>query len=198
MQIQDHIQGLIFDCDGTLVDTLPLYKQAWLAALQSFGAEPDADWFRVRAGHSEHLLMDDVDSHFGIKLPRHEVLRLTREHLKANLHTLLEIGAVAAIARQHHGRLKLAVASSGSAEIVNASLHVTSLLALFDTVVTIEDVRRPKPSPDLFIEAAQRLGLEPAACLVFEDSIQGLEAADRAGMEAVDINTLLAAPQDKP
>lgn len=190
MLIPDHIQGLIFDCDGTLVDTLPLYERAWATTLRDFGADPDADWFRARSGYSEHLLMDDVDSHFGITLPRPDVLRLTRENLKANLHTLQEISAVAAIARQHHGRLKMAVASSGSASIVNASLSVAGLASLFDTVVTIEDVTHAKPAPDLFLEAAARLGLPPAACLVFEDSPQGLEAADRAGMNAVDINSL--------
>ncbi len=193
MLIQDHIQGLIFDCDGTLVDTPPLYARAWMDALRPFGAAPGLDWFRPRAGLSEHLLMDDVDANFGTTLPRDEVINLLREAFLANLHTLREIGLVTAIARQHHGRLKLAVASSGSAPIVNATLAATGLAGLFDEIVTIDDVAHPKPAPDLFLEAAARLNLAPGACLVFEDSPQGLEAARRAGMAAVDINLLLPA-----
>lgn len=195
MLIQDHIQGLIFDCDGTLVDTPPLYARAWMDALRPFGPTPPLEWFRPRAGLSEQLLMDDVDNGFGITLPRATVSRLLRESFMANLHMLREIGAVTAIARQHHGRLKLAVASSGSAAIVNATLAATSLTALFDEVVTIDDVPNPKPAPDLFLEAAARLGLTPQTCLVFEDSAQGLEAARHAGMAAVDINLLTTRPR---
>ena len=197
MLIPNHIKGLIFDCDGTLVDTPPLYAQSWMAALQRFGANPELDWFRPRAGLSEHLLMDDVDAHFGITLPRPEVIRLTRESFLANLHKLQEIHAVTQIARQHHGRLKLAVASSGSAAIVSATLGATGLTALFDEVVTIEDVTHPKPAPDLFLEAARRLAFTPDTCLVFEDSPQGLEAARRANMAAVDINHLVAAAEQQ-
>ncbi len=192
MLIQDHIQGLIFDCDGTLVDTPPLYAQSWMQVLRHFGATPDLAWFRPRAGLSEHLLMNDVDAHFGITLPRPEVIKATRDSFLANLHSLREIHPVTQIARRHQGRLKLAVASSGSAAIVNATLGATGLAALFEHVVTIDDVPHPKPAPDLFLEAARRLALPPAACLVFEDSPQGLEAASRAGMDAVDINLLLA------
>lgn len=194
MLIPSHIQGLIFDCDGTLVDTPPLYTLAWISALRPFGAEPGPDWFRTRTGLSEHLLMDDVDTHFRTTLPRSDVIQLLREAFMANLHTLQEISAVTTIARQYQGLLKLAVASSGPAAIVNATLGTTGLATLFDDVVTIEDVTRPKPAPDLFLEAARRLGLPPDACLVFEDSTQGLEAARRAGMTAVDINLLPAPP----
>lgn len=190
MLIPNHIKGLIFDCDGTLVDTPPLYARAWMDALRPFGAAPALDWFRPHAGLSEHLLMDEVDKDFRTTLPRGEVIALLRESVLANLHTLREISAVTAIARLHHGRLKLAVASSGPAAIVNATLAATSLSGLFDEIVTIEDVTHPKPAPDLFLEAAARLGLAPAVCLVFEDSPQGLEAAERAGMNAVDINNL--------
>lgn len=190
MLIPDHIQGLIFDCDGTLVDTPPLYARAWMDALRPFDATPELDWFRPRTGLSEHLLMDEVDEHFGTTLPRDEVIRLLRHSVLTNLHTLQEIGTVTAIARQQHGQRRLAVASSGPAAIVSATLTATGLAGLFDEIVTIDDVPTPKPAPDLFLEAAKRLNITPDRCLVFEDSPQGLEAASRAGMMVIDINNL--------
>ena len=81
----------------------------------------------------------------------------------------------------------MAVASGGPAAIVIPTLEVTALRSLFDTVVTIEDVKRPKPDPDLFLEAAKRLNVAPAQCLVLEDSREGLEAAKRAGMRVIDV-----------
>ena len=192
MDIPAHIQGLIFDCDGTLVDTPPLYAAAWMAALAEFGARLELEWFRPRAGLSEDLLLDDVEQHFGTTLPREDVARLTRAHVMDNLHSLREIRAVANIARAQAGRRLLAVASSGPAEIVQATLEATGLRPLFNEIVTIEDVANAKPAPDLFLEAARRMGLAPATCLVFEDSAQGLQAALLAGMPAIDINKLMA------
>mgnify|MGYP002721064803 FL=1 len=192
MDIPDHIQGLIFDCDGTLVDTPPLYATAWMAALAEFGARLELEWFRPRAGLSEALLLDDVERHFGIPMPRAAVAQLTRAHVMENLHSLREIQAVADIARAQAGRLQLAVASSGPAEIVQATLEATGLRPLFNQIVTIEDVANAKPAPDLFLEAARRMGLAPSTCLVFEDSAQGLQAALLAGMPAIDINKLIA------
>jgi beta-phosphoglucomutase-like phosphatase (HAD superfamily) len=100
---------------------------------------------------------------------------------------LQEIEAITRIARENHGRVPMAVASDGPSEIVLATLRATGLRDLFDAVVTIEDVGRAKPAPDLFLEAARRLGVPPADVLVFEDTTEGLEAARQAGMQAVDV-----------
>ena len=85
----------------------------------------------------------------------------------------------------------MAVASGGPGAVVRPSLAAVGLLAVFDTVVTIEDVGRPKPAPDLFVEAAARLGVRTQDCLVLEDSPQGLQAARAAGMTAVDVREML-------
>ncbi|GBQ30866.1 phosphatase/phosphohexomutase [Gluconacetobacter sacchari DSM 12717] len=186
--------ALIFDCDGTLVDTLPLYLQAWLAALRSEAAHEVApDWFRGRGGLSEHMVLDLIETELGRPLDRPAILRAARGALLSAMDGLREIAVVADLARRYRGTLPMAVASSGSREIVMASLTRTELLDLFDCVVTIDDVARPKPAPDLFLEAARRLGAVPDCCLVLEDSAEGLAAAGHAGMQGVDVRPFVRA-----
>ena len=180
--------ALIFDCDGTLVDTLPLYLRAWLEAFRSVAAhEVPPEWFRGRGGLSEHMVLDLMEAELGRSLDRPAIVRAARRNVLSAMADLREIAVVADLARRYRGTLPMAVASSGSREVVIASLTRTGLLELFDTVVTIDDVARAKPAPDLFLEAARRLGAAPAACLVLEDSAEGLAAAGHAGMLGVDI-----------
>lgn len=193
-----HATALIFDCDGTLVDTLPLYLRAWLAALQSEAAhEVTPEWFHGRGGLSEHMVLDLMESELGRSLDRAAIVRAARRHVLSAMADLREIAVVADLARRYRGTLPMAVASSGSREIVRASLTRTGLLDLFDTVVTIDDVARPKPAPDLFLEAARRLGAAPDGCLVLEDSAEGLAAAGHAGMQGVDIRPYIRPATDQ-
>ena len=103
-----------------------------------------------------------------------------------------EIELIAGVARRNQHHLPMAVASGGPAAIVVPSLKAAALLPLFDAIVTFDDVGRAKPEPDLFLEAARRLSVRPAGCLVFEDSREGIEAARRAGMRSIDVIAILA------
>jgi len=183
-------RALIFDCDGTLVDTLPVYARAWSVGFATSGVEMAPDWYWARSGFSEIAILDAFEQDHGVTLDREHASATTRRAFLERIAELREIAAIAAIARAHHGRLPMAVASSGWKAIVAPSLDAAGLTGLFDTVVTIDDVALAKPDPDLFLEAARRLGVDPADCLVFEDSPQGLEAARRAGMPAVDVREL--------
>ena len=187
---REDLDAIIFDCDGTLVDTLPLYHRAYDQAVQAFGVTITEDWYRRRAGMSESVLLDAIEAEFGVNLDRHEVVSRMRTGFVDRLAELREITVVAAIARAWRGRVALAVASGGPRTIVMASLNATGLTALFDTIVTVEEVARPKPAPDLFLEAARRLAATPERCLILEDSAEGLEAARRAGMRAIQVASL--------
>jgi beta-phosphoglucomutase-like phosphatase (HAD superfamily) len=186
--------ALIFDCDGTLIETASLYARAWASGFALSGKNMSVDWYKARAGLSEHVLMDAFEAKHGIKLDRRATVAKMRETFLNELALLREITVVADIARRHHGERRMAVASGGPAAIVEPSLKAARLHGLFDTVVTLDDVGRAKPEPDLFLEAARRLGVPPERCLVFEDSLQGIEAARQAGMHVVDVAGLDTVP----
>ena len=184
-------EGLIFDCDGTLVASPDLYAAGWREAFSKIGYSLEPDWYHLRAGLSEHVFLDEFVREFGVTFDRHQVIDDMRRGVLNRLHTMQEISQVASIARQNTGAKPMAVASSGPRAIVVPSLRTVNLLSCFDAVVTIEDVAQAKPAPDLFLKAAYLLGVDPENCLVFEDSPQGILAAMNAGMRCTDINQLI-------
>ena len=103
------------------------------------------------------------------------------------LHELEPLAHILDIARQHRGKIKMAVASGGTRPVILAQLEHIGCADWFDTIVTMEDTARHKPDPDCFLEAARRLGVPAAECRVYEDADLGIEAARRAGMQFVDV-----------
>ncbi|MFK3817740.1 HAD family hydrolase [Pseudomonas sp. NPDC089407] len=181
-------KALIFDCDGTLVNSFPVYSRAWAAGFALSGVSMSAHWYESRNGLSEHVLMDDFERDHGVILDRDKVVATMRNHYHENLDAFLaEITVISDIARRFSGRLPMAVASGGPREIVTRSLYALGLTPLFQTIVTFDDVLKAKPAPDLFLRAAVELGVEPRQCLVFEDSPQGIQAAHAAGMPVIDV-----------
>jgi beta-phosphoglucomutase-like phosphatase (HAD superfamily) len=134
-------------------------------------------------------LLYEFENCVGLAIERDRCIRKMRNIFLSSLSELKEIEPVTSIARAFERRIPLAVASGGPKIIVTATLHATKLASLFDAVVTVEDVGKPKPAPDLFLEAARRIQIAPDRCLVFEDSKEGLEAAERAGMKACDVRS---------
>jgi len=184
-------RALIFDCDGTLVKTPDLYGKGWRKAFRNAGLDMELAWYHLRAGMSEHMLMDAYEQEHNVKLDRERTVQDLRTALLQDMPSVREIREIASVARRFHGLKPMAVASGGPREIVRASLDAAGLLQLFDTVVTIDDVNNAKPAPDLFLEAAERLGVATRFCLVLEDSPQGLQAAGNAGMSVIDVNGLI-------
>jgi HAD superfamily hydrolase (TIGR01509 family) len=127
-------------------------------------------------------------------VPVTDVERMVREKEAAfleSLHAVRPLELVVAVAAAYRGKLPLAVASGGYRETITRTLNQLGLRDWFAAVVTAEDTPRHKPDPDVFLEAARRLGVPAAACVVFEDTDIGLEAARRAGMKCVDVRTWL-------
>jgi beta-phosphoglucomutase family hydrolase len=180
-------KGYIFDLDGTLVDTMPLHYRAWNKAMQRAGLKCplDEEFFYSLGGMPTKLVGLMIAKHYGLAIDAEAVF-----HDKEALFSELQADArviepVAEIARRLSKTHPLAIASGGPRNIVKRSLALAGLAPLFRVVVTPEDVVRGKPAPDMFLLAAQKLGVAPADCLVFEDAAPGIKAAEAAGMRWV-------------
>jgi beta-phosphoglucomutase-like phosphatase (HAD superfamily) len=180
--------ALIFDCDGTLVDTAPAHLRALQQALEPLALTMTHAWYYPRVGLTPDALLDEYEAQLAAPAPSREgILQRYNVAFQAGLQAIEEINVIAEIAREWHGRVPMAVASNGQRRNVEATLRVTKLLPLFDCVIGGEDVALGKPEPDVFLEAARRMKVAADRCVVFEDSNEGLEAALRAGMRGIDI-----------
>jgi beta-phosphoglucomutase-like phosphatase (HAD superfamily) len=180
--------ALIFDCDGTLVDTAPAHLRALQKALEPLNLTMTPEWYYPRGGLTPDALLDDYDAQLsGALISRQGVFERYNVAFASEVQSIEEITIIAEVAREWYGRVPMAVASNGRRSNVEATLTVTKLRPLFDHIVAAEDVKHGKPDPDVFLEAARRMKIEPAGCIVFEDSNEGLEAARRAWMRGIDI-----------
>lgn len=183
--------GLIFDCDGTLVDTAPIHFFAVNEAMKPLGLEMSREWYFARVGLTPAALFAEFENANGVTIDTADFSRRYGPIFTGNLEKAEEIKVVAEVARRNFGKVPMAVGSNGHLQNVTATLSVTGLLPLFDTIVTAEQVAKGKPAPDVFLEAARRIGVRPEECIVFEDSDEGLEAAQKAGMRSRDIRLVL-------
>jgi HAD superfamily hydrolase (TIGR01509 family) len=182
-----HIQGLIFDCDGTLVDSMPLHMKAWKHVITVQGGVWNYDFFFDKKGTPEERLVNLYNEHFGAALSPKETVRIKHEFFKANAMELAPIPEVVDVVERLRGKLPMAVASGGVLEIVEFELNALRIKKDFIVILTADDRIEPKPAPDIFLEAARRLGIAPEHCQVFEDGDLGLDAARSAGMLATDV-----------
>jgi HAD superfamily hydrolase (TIGR01509 family) len=177
----------LFDCDGTLVDSMPLHHQAWSQSFREGGATFDFHWelFMSRAGMGLHETVVALNQQFGTTLDPLRVVARQREIYRERITTVVPVAPVVAVAKAVLGTKSMAVCSGGETEIVRAQLAAIGILDWFEAVVCREDTPHGKPAPDGFLECARRLGVQPSRCLVFEDGILGVEAAHAAGMPVV-------------
>ena len=180
--------AFIFDCDGTLADSMPLHQRAWIHALRKHGARFEFGWelFMSRAGKTIELTVIELNAQFGLTMDPTVVAADQRAHYDALAPGVLALDEVVAFARARAAAgFPVTVASGGDAATVRQTLRTIGVADVFKIVVTAEEVEHGKPAPDLFLLAAQRMGVAPEQCLVFEDSPLGILAAERAGMGAV-------------
>ncbi|MFO7177388.1 MAG: HAD family phosphatase [Pseudomonadota bacterium] len=179
--------AFIFDCDGTLADSMPQHHAAWCAALAAHGAPFEFGWdlFMRRAGKTVELTVEELNREFGTNLDPRAISRLHREEFARRIPEIRPLEPVVAYLRGVAAKSPVSVASGGERDLVTRTLAAIGVLDLVPVIVTAADVRNGKPAPDMFLLAAERMGVAPEECLVFEDSLLGIEAAHRAGMGAV-------------
>lgn len=190
--IPEGCKGLIFDCDGTLVDTMPLHFKAWQTVLDrhrlSFAEERFYEWAGLPTGE----IIERLAKEQGLTVDAAAIAIERDEHFHSQpLSEFRPVEAVVAIARRYRGVLPMAVATGSTLVSAEASLRAIGIFDWFGAVVSSHEVANAKPAPDVFLLAAKRIGVEPAACVAFEDGNAGLIAAREAGMHTVDIRPLL-------
>jgi HAD superfamily hydrolase (TIGR01509 family) len=183
-------RGLIFDCDGTLADTMPAHYAAWTAMLSRHGIPFTQTRFYELGGVPTAQIIQILSQESGVTVTDLDAMIIEKEAaFLESLHAVRPIEKVVAAAMHHRGQLPLAVASGGYRDTITRTLDAIGIRDWFDAMVTAEDTERHKPEPDVFLEAAKRLGVRPEVCVVFEDTDIGLLAAKRAGMQSVDVRT---------
>ncbi len=189
----DTYGALIFDWDGTLVDSRDLNHRALEAALRDCGVVLDPGWYWHRQGiASPDMLVEWEETIAPLPEPIDTIIDRCRRYVVAGAATLKVIEDVALVARRAHQRGQpLAIGSNSAAITLDAGMRATGLGSLFQAAVCWSDVPRGrgKPAPDIFLLAADRLGVDPSRCLVFEDAHEGIAAAVSAGMDAYNVRT---------
>lgn len=184
-------KGLIFDCDGTLADTMPLHYKAWTKTLENHGVIFTEKRFYELGGVPTDKILKILSDETGIELNILQLLEEKEERFLQVLEQVKPIEIVVEIAKKARGKIPMAVATGGHRRNAERTLKIIGVLDWFETVVAAEDVPNHKPAPDPFLEAALRIGVDPKDCCGYEDTDLGMQSIRAAGMDAVDIRALL-------
>lgn len=184
-------KAIIFDCDGTLADSMPLHWRAWQAIAARHQFQFSEDRFYSLGGVPSRDIMRMLNVEQGLRLDHLAVAHEKEAEYLPLIAQVEPINVVVGVAREHYGKIPMAVASGGSRRVIEQVLEHLDIRHLFSAVVTNEDVVNQKPAPDIFLEAARRLGVAPNLCRAYEDTDLGMRAIKAAGMEAIDVRHLI-------
>lgn len=177
----------LFDCDGTIVDSMPLHYIAWTKALAEWDCTFEEELFYAWGGTPVAEIIAALNEKYGLSMP---VERVSSRKEDLYLELVPQLRAVPEVVEhiaEQHGQIPFAVVSGSTREAVTASLVALKLLDRFETLVCAGDYEKSKPDPECFLLAAEKLGVTPDRCLVFEDTEMGIQAAKAAGMAWVKI-----------
>jgi beta-phosphoglucomutase-like phosphatase (HAD superfamily) len=191
-------KALIFDCDGTLADTMPLHWRAWQEVTKRYNLYFPEDRFYALGGVPSRDIFKLLSQEQGRQLDPIAASKEKEAIYLPLMRQVLPVTVVVNIARENYGRLPMAVASGGLHAHITEVLDHLGIRQFFQAIVTSEDVVNQKPAPDIYLEAARRLGVQPPFCRAYEDTDLGLQAIRSAGMEAVDVRHLLGNGSAKP
>jgi HAD superfamily hydrolase (TIGR01509 family) len=188
MQIPEgDIQAYLFDCDGTLANSMPIHFLAWQQALKPWGCEFPERLFYQWAGRSTAEIIILLNEMNGLEMPREELEKTRDDHYLKNLPDVKPLAHVLEYVHTGHKVLPMAVVSGSPRASVIQTLTYLGILDRFQTIVAAEDYTKGKPDPEPYLTAAKRLAIEPGKCLVFEDAQLGIDSAIAAGMKWVKV-----------
>lgn len=180
-------KAYLFDCDGTIVDSMPLHYVAWKRALGEQGCPFPEEKFYAMGGMPVRAIIAALNEEHGLTMPIEETAHLKEQYYTEMIGDLESIPEVLAHIENQHGKIPFAVVSGSTRDSVERSLGQLGLLDRFDAFVCAGDYAKGKPDPEPFLTAARKLGVKPEECLVFEDAEVGVAAAKAAGMAVVKV-----------
>jgi len=189
--LQQEYEGLIFDMDGTLADTMPTHFIAWTRSMAVHGIKFPEDRFYALGGVPAVNIIDMLGSEQGVKVDAVELAEAKENLFLELLEEVKPVLPVKAIAEFHRGRMPMAVATGSETWVAEKILGALGIRDWFGAIVGADAIENPKPAPDVYLKAAALIGVAPERCHAFEDTKLGIEAARNAGMDVIDINTLL-------
>ena len=185
--------AIVFDCDGTLADNMPLHYEAWKYGLEKNGAsfEVTPQMILSNAGKGIHDIVGIFNREYGDHLDAGQVALTKDEYFEMHHHAIEPIPEVMEVVNLYKGKVPMAVASGSRSKSVMRTLTHLGIAELFYPIVSVDDVKHGKPAPDMFLMAAEEMGIEPDRCLVFEDGELGIQAAEACGMPWIRVESRL-------
>ena len=183
--------GLIFDMDGTLADTMPTHFEAWSRSMAQHGIELSLDRFYALGGVPASEIIELLAEEQGLSVDAVTIAEAKEDLFLELLGEVQPVVPVKAIAEFHREHMPMAIATGSPKWVAEKILKSLGIRDWFDAVVGSECVANSKPAPDAYLRAAELIGVDPKRCHAFEDTKLGIEAAQNAGMVVVDIHTLL-------
>ena len=185
----DHYEALIFDMDGTLVDSGQLHEFAWTAMLTRYGIPIDRSFMRSLAGVPTKGTIQILLEKFSLKVEASldEMNDYKEQLVHENLHKYVKPTALLEVAQKYHGLKPMAIGTGAYTQEAKTILNICGLDKYVSVIVGADQVQNPKPAPDTFLLCAELLNVNPKNCVVFEDSQLGLQAAASAGMAGIDV-----------
>ncbi|MDO9274669.1 MAG: beta-phosphoglucomutase family hydrolase, partial [Lutibacter sp.] len=180
--------ALIFDLDGTIANTMPNHFKSWRKAVIPYGIDFNASLFMQLTGMPRTATIEKLNEMFGTKMNPDIVGKVKEDHFKTLVNLTEEIGVVTDVIRKYHTILPMSIGTGSTKKGAQKTLEVIGLENYFDIIVTADDILKHKPHPETFLKCAELMGVKPQDCVVFEDGILGMNAAEEAGMMVIDVN----------
>ncbi len=187
LDIDPKAKGLIFDLDGTIVDSMPIHYVAWRNTAAKYGIELPVELFQQLAGVPLYPTVEKLNEIFKKQIDPQEMGNTKELEYENSMHNASLIEPVFNIVKKYHGVLPMAVGTGGGEYIANKTMRLMGLDKYIDIVVSSDDITNGKPHPETFLRCAERMGIDPALCQVFEDGALGIQAGKAAGMMVVDV-----------
>ena len=188
IKIPQQAKALIFDLDGTIANTMPNHFTSWRKAVLPYGVDFNADLFLQLTGMPRKATIEKLNEMFGTNMNPDKVGKVKETHFKTLVDLTEEISVVTDVIKKYHNVLPMSIGTGSTNKGAKKTLEVIKMGSYFDIVITSDDILKYKPHPETFLKCAELMGVKPQDCVVFEDGILGMNAAEEAGMMVIDVN----------